>query len=433
MNLKCASSYYIIPLALGLLTFASADHISLGDLGQLQGSIEPCSLEGMIQLRSPLASEPLLIKKDSIISLKFEGQKQVTKNQQIIHLKNGDLLPVETISFAHNQLSFISPWNSSHELNKTLIDSLALGSTDGDRIYSGPNPKEWTVSQGSECTNEAVRFPGSGIASWKLPKLPSRHIIGWTLESNADTNFKILIASDSDQPHATEKSGYSLSINDQRVQLIRNVKSGKSKVTLVNDQQILYEEKNNDTLVIELRVDQNNRILQLFINGESIRNSILDPEQTGEMPSDVNYHVICSGTGKKMSYLRKFFVSEWNYNDSSARSENRHTTKSDTLYDIDSNRYSGELVSINKEPEKIITFSNPHSPTPIEAPFQSTAILYFSGEMTKAEGSFIIHTVGSGTLHVTDYQLKDGVVNAKHAIMGDLSIPLTYVEVISRS
>jgi hypothetical protein len=299
-------------------------------------------------------------------------------------------------------------------------------------LYSGPISKEWFCSDGCEYNKGAIRFLGSGKVSWKVPQLPPNHRITWNFEVKSDTNIKIIIASDADEAYSADKSGYTLTLNQGSVQLTRNNKSGTTKLHIQNDQQFLSEEKKDNSLFIELRVDLDNRILQLLINGKILRHSIVDPEQNGKFPQGLNYHVICNGRDQD-TYLRNFTVSKWNHHVSTSLSEDRGSIKTDKVYDIESNFFSGELVSISNGLAKNIIFSNPHSPNPIEIPLQSASILYFSGEATKPEGSFTIRISGGGTLRVKEYLFNEGLINAKHSILGDLVIPLTYVEEISRS
>jgi hypothetical protein len=423
---------YLFAIALGWLTFASADFISLGENGQLQGIIEPSTVEGMIQLKSPLAAEPLLIKKDTVTSLKFSSKKSTVKLPHRIRLKNGDQMPIEIASFSNQQLNFASPWSPSHTLEKSLIDSITLGPSEDNILYSGPKIKEWSLTEGCILLKDAIRFAGAGNASWQVSKLPSRHIISWTLSEKPDANFKIIIASDEKNPYAAENSGYSLTANQETLQLTRNSKAGKTKTYLLNDQKFLSQEKSNQSLLFQLYVDQDQRTLQLLINGKIIRNVIIDPAQTGEIPTGINYHVVCNG-GRKNTYLRNFSISEWNHNGLASVSEKRVSTKTDMLYDVESNHCSGDLVSISKGAKKKITFSNPHTPAPIELPLESAAIFYFSGDTTTPNESILIRMFGAGTLHVKDYQLKDGMVHAIHSIMGELSIPVSFVEEITRS
>jgi hypothetical protein len=234
MSLKCFQLFYVIPLAFGWMHCASADNISLGVHGQLQGTIEPSASEGMIQLRSPLAADPLLVKKDTISSLKFSNPKQAAKLPQVIRLKNGDQLPIEIESFSNNVLRFISPWNTTHDLEKNRIDSLSLGTSDSKILYSGPKQKEWNLSDGCKFNDGVVQFGSSGQASWQVPKLPSRHIITCNLDFKSDGNIKIIIASDSAQPYSSEMSGYTITMNQETLQMTRNLKAGK-KIYLLNE------------------------------------------------------------------------------------------------------------------------------------------------------------------------------------------------------
>lgn len=433
MSCSAISPTYVLALVLGGLSVVSADQITLGNSGQVQGVIEPSSQEGMIQLRTPLAPEPVRFKADAVSSLQFSGQKQTAKQKQMICLKNGDTLPAEVSSFADQQLKFVSAWASTHAIDKSHIDSLRFSSVKADTLYEGPQEKDWELSKGATRTNNAIRFQGWGTASWKAPELPSRYIVRWDLACAANASFKISLASDAPMPSASAQDCYTLAVTSMGLQLTRNVKAKGKQIALVNIQKMGNEKKKDGPTSIEIRIDRGNRLLQLIVDGKSIRNNIVDPEETGAIPTGSNYHFShTSGGDENASTLRKFTVTEWTGNIAEAGQESRVSTTTDTLYDVESNRYSGELTSISSGAEKTLVFSNPHSPEPIAAPLESAAILYFKGESTKPQGRFVIRTSGSGALHVNEFLLENRNVRATHEILGNLLIPLTSIEEITR-
>ncbi len=409
-----------------------ADEISLGAQGKITGTVESVSAEKEISLRSPLSPELLQFQGDQLESIVFEKSKDApASTNNILYLKNGDVLPVTVEQLDDKTLSFESPWSGKKSVARTAIDCLHFGTSENMVLYRGPNQNEWQTGRAWKFDNALVS-QAWGSVHRKFEKLPERYILNFTVEWTGNAGIKCLFASTSADGNGTADC-YFLQFNSGGLELKRQSTGSKKYTSLASFNDFTPDDVEDSKMEVEIRVDRSNRLLQLAVNGKQMRNNIIDPAETGPMPSgNLISFVSTSGTEDRHT-ITDIRLSNWGSASAEARMEKRTDTKRDVLFDIESNRSSGTLKSITPGKDLQVLFENPHDPSPKPLPGSKVAVIYFAGENAKeTPHPYRLKLHGTGTLHVDSFTLADGVLRAKHPELGDLEIAASLIAEITR-
>lgn len=410
----------------------SADVITLGAEGKISGKIESISADGLITLGSPLSPEKIQFAVKELDRIKFDVQETPkTSCNNILHLKNGDLLPVEIDQLDDKQLSFRLPWSEKLSAPRDAIDSLHFGTSENVVLYRGPQAEEWNLGRAWKFNN-GLESQAWGTTHRKFQSFPDRYILSFDLAWTGNAGMKCIFASNSADPNSAADC-YFLQFNSAGLELKRQTSAGKKYTSLATFNDLTPDDMKDNRMQVEIRVDRVNRLLQLAINGKQVRNNIIDPMETGPSPKgDIISFSSTSGNEDKHT-ITNLRVTTWGSASAEARLEKRNDTKTDVLYDIESNRSSGLLRSISHANELQVLFENPHDPSPKPILASKIAVIYFAGEKPKESTTpYRIQLHGVGTLWVDSFVLLDGKVLAKHGILGELEIATSLISEISR-
>lgn len=409
-----------------------ADEVSLGVRGKVTGTIESVSADQNISLRSSLSTEPLQLRGDELESIVFEkSNTPPAHTNNILFLKNGDVLPINVEQLDEKTLSFDSPWSGKKSVGRGAIDSLHFGTMENMVIYQGPNQNEWQIGKAWKFDKGLVS-QAWGSVHRDFEELPERYILQFTVEWTGNAGMKCLFAS------TTADGGgltdcYFLQFNSGGLELKRQSTGAKKYTSLASFNDFTPDILEDSKMAVELRVDRGNRLLQLAVNGKQLRNNIIDPAETGPMPSGHLISFVCTSGSEDRHTITDIRLSNWGSASAEARMEKRTDTKRDVLFDIESNRSSGTLRSIKAGEDLQVLFENPHDPSPKPLPGSKVAVIYFAGEKAKKLSQpYQLKLQGSGTLHVDSFSLADGVLRASHPELGELEIAASLISEITR-
>lgn len=424
------------PIVATLLVSASwsfADVITLGGDGKISGKVESISEEGVITLSSPLSPDKLQFSRKETERIQFE-EKEAPKatHNNILYLKNGDVMPIDIETLDQKQLTFALPWSAKIMADRSAIDSLHFGTSENAVLYRGPLANEWEVGRAWKFNNNGLESQAWGSTHRKFASFPDRYILNFCVEWTGNAGIKCLFASPSADSNAIVDS-YFLQFNNAGLELKRQSSGARKYTSLATFNELTPDDMEDNRMRVEIRVDRVNRLLQLSVNGKQLRNNIIDPVETGPVPKgDIISFISTSGSEDKHT-VTDIRVTSWGSASAEARMEKRSDTKTDVLYDIESNRSSGLLKSIKMGKELQILFENPHDPSPRPLPASKVAVIYFAGEKPKsAAPPYRIQFHGLGTLLVDSFVMHDGSVHAKHPVLGDLEIATSLISEISR-
>lgn len=423
-----------LALATSLLSagMLCADEVSLGAQGKISGTVESVSAEKEISLRTPLSPELLQFQGDQLESIVFEkGETPPSGTQNILYLKNGDVLPINVEQLDDKALAFDSPWSGKLSINRSALDSLHFGTAENLVIYRGPNENEWQTGRAWKF-DEGLVSQAWGSVHRKFEPLPERYILNFTVEWTGNAGIKCLFASTSADGNGSADCYY-LQFNSGGLELKRQSTGSKKYTSLAAFNDFTPDDLDDNQMAVEIRVDRSNRLLQLAVNGKQLRNNIIDPVETGPMPSGDIISFVSTAGSEDRHTVTDIRISQWGSASAEARMEKRTDTKRDVLFDIESNRSSGTLKSIKPGKDLQVLFENPHDPSPKPLPGSKVAVIYFAGEKAKDKSPpYRLKLQGTGLLHVDSFSLADGIVRAKHPELGDLEIKASLIAEISR-
>ena len=411
---------------------AEAEQISLGPAGKITGAITSVNEGNQITLKSPLSPDALVFQGDQFESIVFEKKPEVKSTAtNILYLDNADVLPVNLGQLDEQYLSFETSWAGDLQVTRAHVDSLHFGTSANQTIYQGPHDKEWDLGKTWKYDNGLVSM-GYGAATRKFEKLPDRYIIGFNAEWTGNVGIKMVFASASDNMNESTDC-YFLQFNNGGLELKRQSTTGPKFTTLAAFNEFTPEQLDDNKIEVEICIDTTNRQLQLALNGKQLLKNIIDPEETGPVPTGSVLSFICTSGQEDKHTIRDIKLTTWGSSTSEARSEKRTDSKQDVLFDIEANRSSGHLKSITPGKEPQILFENPHDPSPRPIPASKVAVIYFSGVKEQpAKSPYIIKLQGVGLLHVDSFHIAEGVVSAKHPLLGELRIACQLVSEIVR-
>lgn len=414
-------------------TLLHADDVSLGALGKFTGEIKAVTSEKEIHLQSPVSPELLILQGDQLESLRFDQpQKTGSQTQNLLNLKNGDIIPSDIEFLDAEQLTFRTPWANKLQVSRKAIDSLHFGAGENQVLYSGPKKDEWELSR-SWRFDDALVSQGWSPAHRKFDEFPDRYILEFTVAWQGNVGFKCLFNSNSIDGNSNTDC-YFIQFNSAGFELKRQSTGAKKYTTLVSINDYTPDNMEDEEMRIEMRVDRVNRHMQLIINGKVMRSNIIDPKETGPAPNGSIVSFTATAGNDDAQTISDIRLTTWASTSSEARLEKRTEFKRDVLFDIESNRSSGTLKSIKAGKVPQILFENPHDPAPKPLPATQVAVIYFSGQSPeKPSTSYRLKLHGGGILHINSFTFSEGIVKAQHPDLGDLGIPSTMIEEVTRT
>lgn len=409
---------------LSLQLTAWTEEVLLGDLGKVTGTVASFDSSSQLTLKSPLSPNPLEIPASSVHSLIFpQTQSPLPSPPQLLYLTNGDQWPVEIIELDSTSLHYRPAWPATLQIPRSALLSLHFDAASPQILYSGPQKNDWEVGQAWKWENDQLVSLAWGPAHRKIESLPDRYVIDFQVDWTGNAGFKFLFASD--QPDGNSNNdAYFLQFNSAGLELKRQVAHTRKYVSLATFFDLTPDQWEENSLKFTIRVDRSNRILQLALNGKDIRRTIIDPQETGPIPHGKVFSFLSTAGLDDQHRISHIRFSSWPSSSLEARKEKRPHTDRDTLYDIDSNRISGKLVSIRPGNPPSIVFENPHAPNPQPLTAQQVAVIHLNHPpQSLTTPCFRVALRHQGIIHIPQFILRDDQLQAAHPLLGSISIP----------
>lgn len=415
------------------LGFVQADEIAFETVGRVTGTVESVNEANEISLRSALSPDPLIIDGKRLSSILFDkNDKKTPPAPNLIYLKNGEIIPADLNSLDADRLDFKTQWSNSLQVARKEIDSLHFGTTENQLLYRGPNDKEWQLGNTWKF-DKALVSAGYGSVSRKFDSFPERYIIQFHCEWTGNAGLQCFFGGSTANVNENTDC-YMLTFNNAGLELKRRSTQGNKYTSLAGFTDFTPNDIPDNSIEVEIRVDNNSRLLQLRVNDKALRNNIVDPTETGAMPTGSYLHFISTTAAKDMHTITNIRLSTWGSAGGEAQQESRTDNKKDILFDFESNRSTGVLKSISPGKDPMILFENPHDPNPQPLPASKVAVIYFSGEAGEQKPSdYVLQFLGAGRLNINQFTVNNGILSTKHPLLGDIQIPTAMILEISRS
>ena len=411
----------LFPSSAGLLM---ADNISLTGDARLSGTVRSITGDGVVELVTPLAPEPILLKGDAVKKVTFSETAQAIKMPSSrIELINGDMLPVEVQSLDDKLLHVISPVAGKLDIPRGVLKSLQLGIHPNRVIFSGPRSLEDLRPEGPNADSAnyeegVITLEGPGRLVRKLDPV-QQFIVRFNLEWHNTPSFTFTFADALTPSHQTADR-YIFQFNAQGIEIRREASKGRHYTTIMPIFRRPDQYPGN-RLKVEIRMDRANSKLHLFLNDESegaCTDPVPDPPTAGGISFTSN-----AGNESELN-LSEVEVLEWDPTGDRHRTEDRGDPKADALIEKRGDRFGGKLISIKESPEgPLFSFKSDFRDEPIELPESEVSTIFFQQEDRLPEDvfhPFALRLRGDGMLRVSACSFPGERIEATHPLLGPL-------------
>jgi len=422
-SLLCLSSSFSIQ--------AETVELKNGDI--LSGDINSLDKD-RVALNSPLASNALEIKTESIDRIVFPDQdKDTPTHTERLILTNSDVIPCNVISMDDKNL-LISTWYAGKfSIPRTSIHSLQFGISEDESIYKGQDGlSQWSTREGNWTLSDSnYSCRGAGTIARKLD-LARNVRFNFDLSWKEKPNFVFRFCAENDAS-MTRQDTYELLFNSAGMQ-IRRFENSKQPGVPLADIPIKPHSVSEQSLHIDLRVNRGSKLITLFINGKE--------EGTWPDPfaeSKGNYIILNSRSSKDGTcMISNLQVSSINDGSLPRHREKNITTKTDVLLDSEGEKISGSITSISEaEPNKRkITFAANYSANPIQVPDRRISTLFFAQsekDVPPSPTTFTAMLAGNGAIQLENPILKNDQMLCQHPILGSFNINIKALAHIKQS
>lgn len=404
---------------------ARADTVELGPEDRIAGRVTDVDAQGQVTIQSELSDIPLRILPDTVSRIVFESQGKApaeTPDQQL-ELHNGDLIPCRVLAMDEDSIR-ISTWFAGNlEVPRKHAAALHFGVTDPAMLLSTRDAiKGWSESEAWTITDQGVFVSGgTGLTSRELkPPLPPQFIVRFRYEWKGSPNLRFYFANDLPKQGVADR--YMLSINRAGMELKRQSTRGRTNHTLAQDHR-QPKDISPDGMDIEIRVNRNERILHLLINGDLV-DRFIDP--VDHVPKGSGLMIESAASGSSSNFVSGLEVLEWTDKPQSRRLKSADDPDNDTVLDRQGEHFSGTAEAIVGAAGKTeIRFRHPHAADPLRVPLDQAAALFFrkpGGEPRAVQPRLALALSDAGSLALESCQIDDKSARCSHPLLGELKI-----------
>jgi len=300
-------------------------------------------------------------------------------------------------------------------------------------IYDGPRDiSDWRHEgawrNGNTNGHSKIHSAGSGTMSRQL-NLPESFIFQTQIRWTAQPNLRIILAAD-DFRMRKVRNAYQISLNNQGLQIERldSQKKADERVAFLGDLRTKPEEFDQNTALLELRVNRPERLIHLYLDGE-LRKTFRDQSKAPDGGHVIFDSRINSAAAHHIDALKIF---RW---DTLTHRLHREGPVADTTLDTvsiqDGDRYGGDIKLIS---DGNLTLKTTHLENTISIPLKDCSVLHFSSEngATNEAGTLKLSLAGGGSLGLRSVNLGDQL-EANHPLLGTLSLDRRILSQIIRS
>ncbi|HVJ46256.1 MAG TPA: hypothetical protein VM511_07720 [Luteolibacter sp.] len=406
--------------------FSSADHIMLNGEGRLSGTVKSINADGVVELASPLAPDPVFLRSDAVRKVTFgEGDQAGKIPTSRLELNNGDILPVEVESLDEKQIQVVSPVAGKLTIPRTSLKSLMLGIHPNRVVYSGPKSEDDLKPEGPQAENwsydEGVLLvEGGGRAARKLEPL-KQFIVRFTMEWHNNPTIQFYFADPLAPSTQTIADRYYFQFNASGMELKRESVNGGKRFTSFASLNRRPDQFPGSRLKVEIRVDRPNSLLYLFLNDEP-EGRFKDPVETPPQGGGIAF-VSSAGNDTEVRFSG-IEVLEWDPQGDRYRTEDRGDPKADSMIERRGDRFGGKLLSIGDGGNgKVFRFKSDFQDAPIELPESEISTIFFSEPEAKEAAAlhpFALRLQGEGIVRVSSCSFPGDRIEAVHPLLGPL-------------
>jgi hypothetical protein len=415
-------------LAWALTAIVAADEVSMEGEAHLTGAVTAIAGDGAITLRTPLASEPIILRGDKVLRVDFSRQGEpAAQGDMLLTLVNGDMLPCEVRSLDLSTISLATSFAGDLKVPRAMIERLSLGISPERILYDGPENLDGWDSERWTSEDRALISQGPGRAA-RAFDLPRQFILRFRFAWRNHPNLQVALAESSEDPRGDR---YVLQFTSGGIEIKRQSKADHKSLTLISVNRPA-EQFAKAEVEIELRVDRAESKLQLFLNGQ-LESRIDDPLTSPPPGGGISFRSNAGGEGTHR--ISNIQLLAWDPVSDRHRAEERGDPNVDALIDDEGARYSGRLEAIRSAADgPSLFFRSPLLDKPMEIPAKEVSTVFFakSGPRDVPGSKLQLRLHGGGRLHVERCTFADDRIHVRHPLLGDLAVNRTALLTVER-
>lgn len=428
----CLLSLVVLPAVV-----ARADELVLAGDARLSGEVQAISANGVVDLMSTLAPEPLRLRPGAVRKITFTDHRMnEVLPTGLVELINGDLLPATIEDLDDSRLKIATPDIGTLEIDRGALRSIQLGVHDQKLLYSGPNSlEEWTQETDSarnwSFRRDVLTATGPAVAMREV-NLPERFVLRFQLKWKSIPSVVVYFA-DPLKDGATMVDRYLLQFSSSGFEVKRESSNGQQFQTVI----LLNRDPDDfptNQVDVELRVDRKGSKIHLLLNGEPEASGV-DPVDSAPTGSGIVFiNNIATSVAQEVSGIQ---VLDFDGARERHASEDRGDPETDSMISRDEDRWGGRLSSIRQTTDgPLLTFASDFQEQPLELRESDVSTVFFarSGDKPDPGGqdSWIVRLRGGGALHLGSCVISEERIAASHPLLGPLDIRRAGVVALER-
>jgi hypothetical protein len=399
-----------------------ADQVKLEDGSTITGEVLELDAGSALKIQSGIATAPLSLRAEQIRKVSFSKDLEASERRDAtLTLVNGDRLPCDVIGIDAEQVRIMTNAAGALSIGRNIVSSVELGIRPRRVLYEGPaGLEDWKVDEGWLFQDNALLSEGRGSVSRSFEELPESFSLAFLMSWAQRPNFQVYFCSDQDQAGGGKHDRYYLQFGAAGFELKRQSSEDPTYHTLGTIQRgpsTFNEPKVN----IELRVDRDRRLIQVFLDGK-LEGSFPDPLATAPKGNGVIFlSNLNEGEGHLISDIR---IREWDSVGDRHRSEDRGEGDGDALIDHEGQRFSGELIQTkDNDNNPVALFKSPHFPKPLEIPLEQISTVFLSRPTESLDQSaLVLNVANGGFLSASGCRFVDDRIKLEHPLLGSMDI-----------
>ncbi len=421
-----------------LTTAAQADELALAGNARLSGEVRSIDANGVVDLVSPLAPEPLRLRPEAVRKITFaEHDDNAVLPAGLVELVNGDLLPATIEDLNGDRLKVASSDIGELEIARSALKSIQFGVHNQQLLYKGPNSlEEWSKEMDGarnwSFRRDTLTSNGPAVAMREV-KVPERFVLRFHLKWKSTPSFTVYFA-DPLEEGGNKVDRYFLQFSASGIEVKRESSRGQKLQSVI----LLNREPSDfptNQVEVELRVDRKGSKIHLLLNGEPEASGV-DPVEGAPTGSGI---VFVSSTATSVTQeISEIQVLDFDDARERHHSEDRGDPKTDSMISRDEDRWGGRLMSIRPATDgPLVTFESDFQEQPLELRESDVSTVFFArtgdaAAVADGQDSWVVRLRGGGALHLTSCVISADRIAASHPLLGALDIGRAGVVALER-
>lgn len=420
-------------LLLALILPATADEVTLTDGSRLSGTVTALDDAGQILLDSELAFEPFRLRSETLRKVDFAASGPAKDlHDALLTLINGDTLPGDLRGIDADHLTLATPSAGDLRIPRKAVSTVQLGVRPRKVLYRGPADESgWSIKSGWRFESGRFVSDGSGTLSREFD-LPGSFALRFRVAWRHTPNLQVYFADDS-LATTGKADRYYLQLGGSGFELKRQQSNdGHPYLSMASIPSEPSDYPDSD-VEVDLRVDRQLGLVHLYLDGQ-YEGRFADPVKSRPTGRGIMFRSNLGGGESQI--VDAIEVREWDASSDRHRGEERGDTTRDVVITRSSDRGTGTILGLSPGPEGgLLRYQGPHHPDPVDLPLAEVSTLFFAHPAephATARPRLVLGLRGRGSLGVSSFSFTGDSVQAKHPLLGALTLRRDAVATLER-